>query len=149
MWVKQMSKAPHERTNHGESYKVFCFCLRSRNHGMATDIWSGNKFKTFRGKVPEVWYVLRCFRHCLFLIGNVVMVDLQRFSKSSVVIAKKALMKSNRFFCWSHAVSACGTFWHHTRPYHSTGPYWNNRLPIMSLLTRTPMFNSALNRGPC
>ena len=38
--------------------------------------------------------VLWCFCHCLFLIGNLVMVDSPRFPKSSAINPKKALIFS-------------------------------------------------------
>ena len=42
-----------------------------------------------------VWFFLWCFCHCLFLIGNFVMIDSPRFPKSSGIDPKKALPVSS------------------------------------------------------
>ena len=101
--IKERQKHHNNKTRRVE-WRCFDFFLRIRNRGMATGILPRElAFETkprflLRKKIhitvirfTVVWSFLWSFCHCLFLIGNFVMVDSPWFPKSSGIDPKKTL----------------------------------------------------------
>ena len=110
-WQKHQKK---DQSTANRMTVFFLFFILRRTAAWARELYQGNLFLKQSGKIPVamprfllrkkkkknvsrfamLWSFFWCFCHCLFLIGNFVMVDSPRFPKSLGIDPKKALIIS-------------------------------------------------------
>ena len=84
------------RNGHGNFTTEVCFLKQSGKFPVAIPRFLLLKNKNTVIRFAVVLSFLWCFIHSLFLIGNFVMVDSQRFPESSGIDPKKALVINSK-----------------------------------------------------